>query len=122
MTDVCPPDECPITSPLVPVPAFTEGQRERLVRVLKALADATRLEVFQLIAAQPEPICVCDIVAHFDVSQPTISHHLKVLRDAGLVTAKRRGVWAYYAVRHEELALVHDLLGSVQRGSLATVK
>ena len=62
------------------------------------LGDATRLEVFRLIAAQTSPLCVCDIVDRFDVSQPTISHHLKILRDAGLVTVSRRGVWAYYAV------------------------
>ena len=70
----------------------------RAVAVFKALGDATRLQIFGLIAARPEPICVCDIVSRFELRQPTISHHLKVLRDAGLVTATRRGTWSYYAV------------------------
>ena len=58
-------------------------------------------QVLQLAACTPDaigkPLCVCDVVARFDVSQPTISHHLKVLREAGLVSVSRRGVWAYYA-------------------------
>lgn len=70
----------------------------RAVAVFKALADSTRLQIFSLIAARPEPICVCDIVSRFELRQPTISHHLKVLRDAGLVTSTRRGTWSYYAV------------------------
>jgi ArsR family transcriptional regulator len=74
------------------------ASRARAAGVFRALADPTRLEVFALIAARPEPICVCDIVAKFDVSQPTISHHLRVLRKAGLVAATRRGTWSYYAV------------------------
>ena len=74
------------------------GDTERMLAIFKALADATRLDVFRLIAAQEAPICACDIVDRFDVSQPTIAHHLKVLRNAGLITVSRRGVWAYYAV------------------------
>jgi ArsR family transcriptional regulator len=70
----------------------------RAVSVFKALADATRLRIFSLISARPEPICVCDIVSRFELGQPTISHHLRVLRSAGLVTATRRGTWSYYAV------------------------
>jgi ArsR family transcriptional regulator len=70
----------------------------RAVAVFKALADSTRLQIFSLIAARPEPICVCDIVSRFELRQPTISHHLKVLRDAGLVTSTRRGTWSYYAI------------------------
>ncbi|HEU5432206.1 MAG TPA: metalloregulator ArsR/SmtB family transcription factor [Thermomicrobiales bacterium] len=77
---------------------MANAERERLVAAFKALADPTRLDVFRLIAAQEEPICACDVVDRFDVSQPTISHHLKTLRDAGLIVASRRGVWAYYAV------------------------
>ena len=79
-------------------------ERERLVAAFKALGDPTRLDVFRLIAAQAAPICACDVVARFDVSQPTISHHLKVLREAGLITVSRRGVWAYYAADPRGLA------------------
>lgn len=64
--------------------------------MLKALADPTRLEILRVIAAQPGPVCACDIVDRFDLSQPTISHHLKALRDAGLLTSRRRGLWRFY--------------------------
>ncbi len=90
------PDDC--CSPPAPVEALSEARRERLVALFRALGDPTRLEMFRLIAAQDGPICVCDVVERFELRQPTISHHLKILRDAGLVTVSRRGVWAYYAV------------------------
>jgi len=69
---------------------------QRSMRMFKALADDTRYAIFRLIASQPEAICACDVVDRFTVSQPTIAHHLKVLREAGLITVTRRGVWAYY--------------------------
>jgi ArsR family transcriptional regulator len=90
------PEGC-CTTPNPPA-AMSDAERERLTAAFRALADPTRLDVFRLIAAQQEPICACDVVDRFDVSQPTISHHVKVLRDAGLIVASRRGVWAYYAV------------------------
>lgn len=68
-----------------------------MVAAFRALGHATRLEIFRLLAAQNSPVCVCDVVDRFDVSQPTISHHLRILREAGLVTVSRRGVWAWYA-------------------------
>ena len=89
--------------------------------VYRALGDPTRLEVFRLIAAQTGPLCVCDIVDRFDVSQPTISHHLKILRDAGLVTVSRRGVWAYYAVDPSGLALLRGALAEIVPDVLAEV-
>jgi ArsR family transcriptional regulator, arsenate/arsenite/antimonite-responsive transcriptional repressor len=91
-------------------------QAERSLRMFKALADETRYAIFRLIAAQEEPICACDIVDRFDVSQPTIAHHLKVLRTAGLITVTRRGVWAYYAADPqgvEDLQLVTRGLAGV---------
>jgi ArsR family transcriptional regulator, arsenate/arsenite/antimonite-responsive transcriptional repressor len=84
----------------------------RAVAVFKALADSTRLQIFSLVAARPEPICVCDIVSRFHLRQPTISHHLKVLRDAGLVTATRRGTWSYYAVDPRGLRAARSALDS----------
>ncbi len=78
--------------------------------VFRALGDPTRLQIFRLIGSQPQAICVCDVVDRFDVSQPTISHHLKVLREAGLVTVSRRGVWAYYAADPRGLALLRESL------------
>ncbi len=80
-----------------PVPALPARHRERIVGALKALADPHRLEVFRLVSAQPEPVCVCDIVDAFELSQPTISHHLRVLREAGLLQTSKTGVWAFYS-------------------------
>lgn len=66
---------------------------------LKALADPVRLRLFSAVASRAGgEACVCDVSEGLDVSQPTISHHLKVLRDAGLLTSQRRGSWVYYAV------------------------
>lgn len=98
------PDDCCV-SPVAPA-ELTPSRRDRLVSLYRALGDPTRLEVFRLIAAQSAPICVCDVVDRFELTQPTISHHLKILRDAGLVTVSRRGVWAYYAVDPAGLALL----------------
>jgi ArsR family transcriptional regulator, arsenate/arsenite/antimonite-responsive transcriptional repressor len=66
------------------------------VGVVKALADPTRLEILRLLSAQRGPTCVCDVVAHFGLSQPTISHHLRVLREAGLIRASKVGIWSFY--------------------------
>ena len=66
-----------------------------LALVFKALADPTRVAIVNRLAAAPE-VCVCDLTAAFDLSQPTVSHHLRLLREAGLVEAERRGTWAYY--------------------------
>jgi ArsR family transcriptional regulator len=63
---------------------------------LKALADPTRLGLLDLLAQQTTPLCVCDITPRFAQNQPTISHHLKLLRAAGLIDCEKRGVWAFY--------------------------
>ena len=106
-TRVRPNGCCAIPNEQAPLPAV---ERERLVAMCKALADPTRFDVFRLVAAQDAPICACDVVDRFGVSQPTISHHMKVLRDAGLVTVSRRGVWAYYAADPRGLALLRGAL------------
>jgi ArsR family transcriptional regulator len=90
--------------------ALPPGDRETVVGMFKALGDPTRLDIFRLIAAQESPICACDVVDRFDVSQPTISHHLKVLKEAGLITVSRRGVWAYYAPDPRGIALLRGSL------------
>ena len=87
--------------------------RRKSVKLFRALSDPTRLEVLALIASCDEPVCVCDIVACFDVSQPTISHHLKALRDARLVTATRRGTWSYYTVDTRGVEALRAALNSV---------
>jgi ArsR family transcriptional regulator len=80
---------------LSPLPA---REQERWARLFKALSDPTRLEILRLVAAQQGPTCVCDIVDRFDLSQPTISHHLKLLREAGLLSQSKVGIWSFYAV------------------------
>jgi ArsR family transcriptional regulator len=87
--------------------------------VCRALADPTRLEILRLIAAQPAPLCVCDIVARFDRQQSTVSYHLRVLREARLVRATRRGAWVYYAVDPEGLARLARLPALLQEQAVA---
>jgi ArsR family transcriptional regulator len=76
--------------------ALEPADTSALIERLKALADATRLRMLTLLAAQPQPLCVCDITSQFNQRQPTISHHLRILRQAGLIACEKRGVWAYY--------------------------
>jgi ArsR family transcriptional regulator, arsenate/arsenite/antimonite-responsive transcriptional repressor len=86
----------PDTPVLEPVAA------EALAATFKALADPTRVAIVNRLAAAPE-VCVCDLTDAFELSQPTISHHLRILRDAGLVEAERRGTWAYYRLVPETI-------------------
>jgi ArsR family transcriptional regulator len=83
-------------SPLVGQP-LSAAEAEQLAGVLKAVADPTRLRLLSLVAAhEGGEACVCDLTAPVGLTQPTVSHHLKVLVDAGLLTREKRGVWAYY--------------------------
>ncbi len=84
------------------------GPDTAALRVLRALADPTRFEIFRLIVAQEAPLCACDVVDRFDLTQPTISYHLKLLREAGLVAVSQRGVWAYYTADPEGLRLLEE--------------
>jgi ArsR family transcriptional regulator, arsenate/arsenite/antimonite-responsive transcriptional repressor len=85
--------------PALAVAALDDQQAVRLAGMFKALADPVRLRLLSLVASHPGgQACVCDISTTFDLSQPTISHHLKVLRSAGLLDCERRGTWVYYWV------------------------
>jgi len=81
---------------LVISPSLTLQEAHASSRVLKPLADATRLRLLDLLASQTGPICVCDITPLFDQLQPTISHHLRLLRQARLIETQKRGLWSYY--------------------------
>ncbi|TKK91647.1 winged helix-turn-helix transcriptional regulator [Herbidospora galbida] len=81
-------------APLAREPIGKDDAAE-LAKVLKAVADPVRLRLLSLIAARDEDTCVCDLLPEFDLSQPTISHHLKILREAGLIESERRGTWVY---------------------------
>jgi ArsR family transcriptional regulator len=80
----------------VEAPSLTQAQTQHLAARLKALADPTRLRILDLLAQQPAPLCVCDLTPQFSQNQPTISHHLKLLREAGLIETEKQGIWAYY--------------------------
>ena len=104
-------------NPLVREP-LTEPDALVLARVFKALADPVRLRLFSMIASyEGGEVCVCNLTDAFDVTQPTISHHLKVLRDAGLTDSQRRGTWVYYRVRPEALARLSELLAPAAVGT-----
>jgi ArsR family transcriptional regulator, arsenate/arsenite/antimonite-responsive transcriptional repressor len=85
-----------------------------MVAAFRALGDPTRLEIFRLLAAQEAPVCACDVVDRFGLSQPTISHHLRILREAGLVTVAKRGVWAWYAPHPRALLWLRETLVGLQ--------
>jgi ArsR family transcriptional regulator len=80
---------------------LAEEQAAELAAMFKALGDPVRLRLLSMIASQPGEVCVCELTPAFELSQPTISHHLKVLRQAGLVDSERRGTWVYYRLRPE---------------------
>lgn len=82
---------------------------DMLARALKALADPARLRLLSMVAAHDEA-CVCDLTESIGLSQPTVSHHLKVLADAGFLTRSKRGTWAYYRLVPETLGRVSSLL------------
>ncbi len=83
--------------PLV-YPDVERDQAARMAQVAKALGDPVRLQLVDVLRKNAGKVCVCELVPLFDLSQPTVSHHLKVLRDAGIVGSERQGLWAYYFV------------------------
>ncbi len=92
-------------------PALTVEQADSLAAAFAALADPARLRVLSLIAtSEAGEVCACDLVGPVGKSQPTVSHHLKVLREAGLVTSDKRGVWMWYRVVPERLVELRDAL------------
>jgi ArsR family transcriptional regulator, arsenate/arsenite/antimonite-responsive transcriptional repressor len=98
-------------SPLAQQP-LSADQAEQVAPLLRALADPVRLRLMSLVAShQGGEACVCDLADAFELSQPTISHHLKVLHEAGLVEREKRGVWVYYRARTDALADLGALIG-----------
>lgn len=101
--------------PLTREPLDVE-RAESLARVLRAIAEPTRLRLLSLVAAHDGgEACVCDLTGPVGLSQPTVSHHLKVLVDAGLLSRDKRGVWAYYALIPSALDALADVLGTTIR-------
>jgi ArsR family transcriptional regulator len=92
----------PCCEPVV-YPDVERQQAERMAAIAKALADPVRLQLVDVLRKHAGKVCVCELVPLFDLSQPTVSHHLKVLREAGIVASERQGLWAYYYVTPDSL-------------------
>src|SRR5712691_6837009 len=106
-----PAESAACCSPLSAQP-LTMEQAEQVAPLLKALADPVRLRLLSLVASrQGGEACICDLNEAFELSQPTISHHMKVLHEAGLVDRDKRGVWVYYRIRPQALAGLAALIG-----------
>src|SRR3954453_141516 len=90
----------PCCQPVV-YPDVERAQAVRMAEVAKALADPIRVQLVDVLRKHAGKVCVCELVPLFEVSQPTLSHHLKKLREAGIVGVERRGLWAYYYVNPE---------------------
>ena len=106
------PTEAVCCPPLAAEP-LSQQQAEQVAPQLQALADPVRLRLMSLVASHPGgEACVCDLNDAFDLTQPTISHHLKVLHEAGLLDREKRGVWVYYRARTQALASLATLIGT----------
>lgn len=103
------PDGCCVPARIAPPPA---QKLARAAAVAKALGDKNRLEIMNFLSQQDGPVCACDIRTRSELSQPTVSHHLKVLREAGLLRSEKCGLWAFYEPHpdaDEALATLLDL-------------
>ena len=111
LTMISPAETAACCSPLTAEPLTVE-QAEQVAPLLKALADPVRLRLLSLVAShEGGEACICELNDAFELSQPTISHHMKVLHEAGLVDRDKRGVWAYYRIRPQALASLGTLIG-----------
>jgi ArsR family transcriptional regulator len=107
------PAETAACCPPLSVEPLSAEQAELVAPQLKALADPVRLRLMSLVASHPGgEACVCDLNDAFNLTQPTISHHLKVLHEAGLLDREKRGVWVYYQARTGALAGLAALIGT----------
>ena len=95
-------------------PVLTDEAAEATADVFRALADPARVRIMNVLATSAGPVCICNLVEPLGLSQPTVSHHMKKLADAGLVVREQRGKWAYFSLRAsaaEKLAALTDLKG-----------
>jgi ArsR family transcriptional regulator len=100
--ELAPKQKRPVGEPCCEPVVYPDVERleaERMARVAKALGDPIRLQLVDVLRKHAGKVCVCELIPLFDVGQPTVSHHLKVLREAGIVDSERRGLWAYYYVK-----------------------
>ena len=95
------------------LPDIDDGWAEDTSILMKALADRSRLAMIAALWKAAQPVCICDFTAALDLSQPTISHHMAKLKDAGLVESEKRGIWVYYRLRKDLAPATRRLLGQV---------
>lgn len=120
MIELTPVQTVACCSPLMSTPLSQEAA-EGIAPLLKALADPVRLRLMSLVAAHENAeACVCDLNDAFELSQPTISHHLKVLHEVGLLDRTKRGTWVYYRVSPEAVAAVANLFGTTGDAPVST--
>ncbi|MFD6968573.1 ArsR/SmtB family transcription factor [Streptomyces sp. NPDC059979] len=104
-------DEDPTCGPPLEVDPLPRKQAEALARNLKGLSDPTRLQILSILLVAPDgEACVCDLTPLLGLAQPTISYHMKILANAGLVTRRKRGTWSWYAVAPERRAVLNTLI------------
>jgi ArsR family transcriptional regulator, arsenate/arsenite/antimonite-responsive transcriptional repressor len=95
-------------------PALSDAEAAATAELFRALADPARVRIVNLLATSDEPVCVCNLIEPLDLSQPTVSHHMKKLLEVGLVEREQRGKWAFFSLKREavqKLAAVADLKG-----------
>jgi ArsR family transcriptional regulator len=112
--ELVPKQKRPAGEPCCEPVAYPDVEREqaaRIAMVAKALGDPIRLQLVDVLRKHAGKVCVCELVPLFDISQPTLSHHLKKLREAGLVDSERRGLWAYYYVLSDAMVELSAWLG-----------
>jgi ArsR family transcriptional regulator len=97
----------------VPQKTMRPERVDQLTEVLKALADPTRLQMVAILRDAKDSVCICDLTATFDLSQPTISHHMARLRSAGLVESDKDGKWCYYRLRTDLAAPVRRVIDAI---------
>jgi len=103
---LAPKQKRPVGQPCCEPVVYPDVQRQeadRMAKIAKALGDPIRLQLVDVLRKHAGKVCVCELTPLFDVGQPTVSHHLKVLREAGIVDSERQGLWAYYYVKPDGL-------------------
>lgn len=98
---------------VIPALRLSQPEADRLASIFKAVGHPVRLQIIDLLSRFGGEVCVCDIESHFDLSQPTISHHLKVLRTAGLIDCEKRGLWVHYYARTDTVAALGNFVSSM---------
>ena len=96
-------------------PSMQAQKATDIASLLRALADTTRVQIVTMLAEHPGEVCVCDITGSFDLDQSTISHHLRLLREAGIIDSVRHGVWVYYFLRQGAFTPIQQLLKQLEQ-------